>query len=52
MARKFECQATELHLRVALLNRFTQLERRCGACGLHSFLCLSWPALSLCNKAL
>lgn len=27
MARTFECQVTELHVRVALLNRFTQLGR-------------------------
>ena len=28
MARTFECQVTELHVRVALLNRFTQLDAR------------------------
>lgn len=27
MARTFECQVTELHIRVALLNRFSQLGR-------------------------
>lgn len=57
MARTFERQVTELHVQVALLNRFTQLGRPATAAvpvmaQLRLRLGLSRPDSGLCNKAM
>ena len=53
MARLFERQVVELHVRVALLNRFTQLGRPMivAVAELRLGLGLSRPLHHLCNKA-
>jgi len=55
MARTFECQVVELHVRVALLNRFTQLGRPttvpvAAMASLRLGLGSSRCAFDLCNK--
>ncbi len=57
MARTFECQVVEWHVRVALLNRFTQLGRSTTApvfaeAWLRPEFGLSRPFSGLCNQVL